>query len=104
MYSINHAETTIIFASTQNIPIVLQLAPQTPKLKVIVAMEELSPDVKSVLASWSNGQNIKFMEFHEIEQLGRDNPSQPLPESSEAIATICYTSVCVYRLRDSTVD
>ncbi|TCD69755.1 hypothetical protein EIP91_006291 [Steccherinum ochraceum] len=87
-YVINHAETSIIFASTQNIPLLLALVHKVPCLKIIVAMEELEPDVKTILTTWAQSQNIRLMLFSEIEELG----SVPLPPSGEAIATICYTS------------
>ncbi|KAH8102303.1 acetyl-CoA synthetase-like protein [Cristinia sonorae] len=91
-YIINHAETSIIFASTKNIATLLKLSPQTPCVKVIVAMEELEADTKAVLTSWGETRNIKVMEFSELEAFGKANPSEPLPPSADAIATICYTS------------
>ncbi|KAH8102240.1 acetyl-CoA synthetase-like protein [Cristinia sonorae] len=91
-YVINHAETSIIFASTQNIPTLLKIAARTPCLKVIVAMDEVSEGAQSVLTSWAQSQSIKFMSLNEVEILGSKNPIKPPSASSSAIATICYTS------------
>ncbi|THH29715.1 hypothetical protein EUX98_g4475 [Antrodiella citrinella] len=89
---INHAETSIVFASTQNIPTLLQLSHRTPCLKVIVVIEELEEEAKCILTMWARSHNVKLMEFSEIEALGQAHPCKPLPASSDAIATICYTS------------
>ena len=91
--SINHAETSIIFASAANVTALLQLAPRTPCVKIVVSMEELNPTVKSVLVAWGKSRNIRVMELPELEEFGRANMSDPLPASGTAIATICYTSV-----------
>lgn len=113
LFRIGHADVSVVFASAQNAPRVLQLAPRTPALKIVVLMEEIAQDAKSVLVSWGETLNVAVMDLTEgmsflldlqaeyniqhpcfiVEALGNANPSTPPPASSDTIATICYTSV-----------
>ena len=63
--SINHAELTVIFATPAHIPSLLKLAPKTPTLKMIVAMEPLSPETKGVLSAWGETVNVQIKELSE---------------------------------------
>ncbi|TCD63627.1 hypothetical protein EIP91_005178 [Steccherinum ochraceum] len=91
-FIINHAETSIIFASAQHLPSLLKMSSRTPLVKVLVAMEPLSGETKNILESWGQERGIKIMQFHEIEDLGKANMREPLPTSSDTLTTICYTS------------
>ncbi|KAH8107025.1 acetyl-CoA synthetase-like protein [Cristinia sonorae] len=91
-YIINHAETTIIFASSQHIPSLLKMSPHTPLVKILVAIDPLSAETKSILTAWGQERGIKIMQFDEIEAIGRANLREPLPTTSDTICTICYTS------------
>lgn len=63
--SINHAETSVIFASSQHIPTVLKLAAHSPVVKVIISIDDLNSDSKKILGAWGQERNIKLYEFSE---------------------------------------
>ncbi|KAI0781049.1 acetyl-CoA synthetase-like protein [Trametes elegans] len=89
---INHAELTVIFATPEHIPALLKLAPKTPTLKLIVAMDDLSSETKSVLSAWGETVNVEIKQFAELEEFGRANFIEVIPPTADQIATICYTS------------
>ncbi|TBU65954.1 acetyl-CoA synthetase-like protein [Dichomitus squalens] len=91
-FSINHAELTVIFATPAHIPALLKLAPKCPTLKLVVAMDDLTAQTKSVLSAWGETAGVQIKEQSELEELGRANLIPVLPATSEQIATICYTS------------
>ncbi|KAI0637080.1 acetyl-CoA synthetase-like protein [Trametes polyzona] len=91
-FIINHAELTIVFATPAHIPALLKLAPKTPTLKMIVAMDELTSQAKTVLAAWGETVNVQVKEISELEEFGRANLIEVIPPTSEQVATICYTS------------
>ncbi|KAI0664918.1 acetyl-CoA synthetase-like protein [Cubamyces menziesii] len=91
-FIINHAELTVIFATPAHIPSLLKLAPKTPTLKMIVAMEPLSPETKGVLSAWGETVNVQIKELSELEEFGRANLIDVIPPKASQIATICYTS------------
>ena len=64
-YSINHAHLTIIFASSQHIPTLIALGPKVPMLKMIVSLDELSPETRNVLNQWGKNQGIDVKELLE---------------------------------------
>lgn len=63
--SVNHSELSIIFATPAHISSLLKLAPKCPVLKVIVAMEPLSAQTKSVLTAWGESVNVQIKELSE---------------------------------------
>ncbi|KAI0374775.1 acetyl-CoA synthetase-like protein [Pilatotrama ljubarskyi] len=91
-FIINHAELTVVFATSQHIPSLLKLAPKTPTLKMIIAMEDLTPEAKSVLSAWGETVNVQIKELSELEEFGRANLIEVIPPTSDQVATICYTS------------
>jgi len=80
-------------------------------LKLIVSIDDLSPDVKSVFQSWGESCGVQIKNLREsqwfapivlnsglptfflVEEMGRKTPVQPIPATPEQIATICYISV-----------
>ncbi|KAI9064324.1 acetyl-CoA synthetase-like protein [Trametes sanguinea] len=91
-FIINHAELTVVFATPDHIPALLKLAPQTPRLKMVIAMDPLSPETKSVLSAWGETVNVQVKDLSELEELGRANPVDVIPATADQVATICYTS------------
>lgn len=63
--SINHSEITIIFAAPSHIPSLLKLAARCPVLKMVVAMEPLTAETKSVLTAWGETVNVEVKELSE---------------------------------------
>jgi len=91
-FIINHAETSIIFASSDHVPALFKLSDKTPIVKVIVVMDDISPEAKSVLVSWGQEKGIKVFDFPELEALGNANLAPIVQPSPDTIVTICYTS------------
>lgn len=69
MHSVNHAELTVIFATADHIPALLKLAPRIPKVKMIVAMDEVSPESKKILVEWGQERNIQVKDLPECMSL-----------------------------------
>ena len=63
--SINHAELTVVFATPAHIPALLKLAPKCPTLKMVVAMEDLPAQTKSVLSAWGETIGVQIKEQSE---------------------------------------
>lgn len=59
----------IIFVAVQHIPKVLKLAGKISPLKIIVAMEELSAESRSILVAWGEQVGIKVMDLPECTYL-----------------------------------
>ncbi|CDO70787.1 hypothetical protein BN946_scf184798.g102 [Trametes cinnabarina] len=91
-FIMNHAELTVVFATPDHIPALLKLAPKAPVLKMIVSMDPLTAETKSVLSAWGETVNVQIKELSELEEFGRANLIDVIPATSDRIATICYTS------------
>lgn len=61
----NHSEISIVFAAAEHIPQLLKLSPKLPKLKIIVAMDEVEHDTRRVLDSWAEARNIRHIDISE---------------------------------------
>lgn len=62
---INHAEVPIVFASKAKLNMLLTLSPQIPVTKIIVSLDPLAADTKSVLTAWAKEKDIELMEMSE---------------------------------------
>ncbi|KDQ60651.1 hypothetical protein JAAARDRAFT_125417 [Jaapia argillacea MUCL 33604] len=91
-YIINHAHLTVIFASASQIPALLKLSSRVPILKLIVSIDDLAPEIKTVLSAWGETRSVTIKDLRQLEEEGRSNPIEPLPAKSEDVATLCYTS------------
>ncbi|RIA95101.1 hypothetical protein C1645_758188 [Glomus cerebriforme] len=100
-YVVNHSEISIIVASVDLIPGLIQLAPKVPSLKVIISMDELEDDspvpfgstnTGKVLKHWAEDKGIVLLSFSEVEKLGKQNSRKHNPPSPNDLACICYTS------------
>jgi long-chain acyl-CoA synthetase len=63
--SINHAQLTVIFATSDHIPTLLKLVPKVPDLKMIVCVDTVPLNVATVLKEWSQTCNLVFRQFAE---------------------------------------
>jgi len=88
---VKHSHLTVVFTTKEHIPTLLKLAPKTP-LRMIVCIDNLSEEVKKILAAWGSIQKVKLLELRDIEQIGKANLMEPIPATSDQIASICYTS------------
>ncbi|CDO70862.1 hypothetical protein BN946_scf184801.g55 [Trametes cinnabarina] len=60
-------EMTVIFAAPEHIPFLLTIAPKLKTLKMIVSLEALSDEEKTVLSTWGKTQKLKVMDLGEGE-------------------------------------
>lgn len=91
-YIINHSHLTVVFAQAAHIPSLLKLAPQATMLRLIVSLDTLEDDARSILTQWGNTCNIKVIDLAELEALGASKPHPPIPAQPDDIVSICYTS------------
>lgn len=91
-YIIDHAHLTIVFTTSDHIPTLLKLMPKVPILKTIVSIDELSIDSRKILTEWGLTTGVKVLELREVEELGQANLIEPIPATSDQLASICYTS------------
>ncbi|KAI0223595.1 medium-chain fatty acid-CoA ligase faa2 [Massospora cicadina] len=96
-FVIEHAELSIIVASSGRVINLLKEASKLPSLKVIVCMDELPKDapdgsLSHALREWAKLAKLQLYDFKEVEALGIANPVDPIPPSPQDIYTICYTS------------
>jgi hypothetical protein len=66
-HSINHAHLSIIFATAPHLPALLKLAPKCPCLKMIVAIDDLSQEAKTIASNWAQVQGIQLRELRDSE-------------------------------------
>ncbi|KAG6854926.1 hypothetical protein C0991_009749 [Blastosporella zonata] len=91
-YIIDHANLTVIFSTSDHIPTLLKLVHKVPKLKLIVCIDDLTPEANQILTEWAVSQSVQLKQLREIEIYGKANLSQPIRATPHAIASICYTS------------
>ncbi|KAF8630423.1 hypothetical protein AX15_002971 [Amanita polypyramis BW_CC] len=91
-YIINHSHLTVIFSTSDHLPTLLKLADKTPQVKLLVCMDDLTPEAKRVLVEWGGIYDTKVMELSELEALGKANPIEPIPATPNLVSSICYTS------------
>ncbi|GBE82345.1 acetyl-CoA synthetase-like protein [Sparassis latifolia] len=91
-YIINHAEISVVFVTLDHIPFLLQLGPKVPTLRMIVVMDSISPESRKILGAWGQERNIIVRDILEVEELGAQNPMDPVRATPDQLATICYTS------------
>lgn len=64
---INHANLSVVFSESDKIPTLLRLAPSVPMLKLIVCIDDLTPETNKILTEWSASQNVQLKELRERE-------------------------------------
>ncbi|KAJ3551143.1 hypothetical protein NM688_g4894 [Phlebia brevispora] len=91
-FIINHTDMPLIFVTSQHIPKLLKISSKIPTLKIIVAMEPLELESKTILAAWGEQVGVKIMDLPELEEFGKANIKPVIYPNPDTIATICYTS------------
>jgi len=116
LHRIEHSHLSVIFATSEHIPLLLKFAPSVPMLRLVISIDDLSLESKRILTSWGETQKVRIMELRErayfdgrvyrnliyfriVEAIGRLNPIEPIPATPEQVASICYTSVRMTSLR-----
>ena len=87
-YIISQTQMTTILASKDKVKFLLDNASRVPTLKNIIIMDPI--DQELVKKGKDLGLNVTCVT--DLEALGASKPTDPVPPSPEAIATICYTS------------
>ncbi|PCH38260.1 long-chain-fatty-acid-CoA ligase [Wolfiporia cocos MD-104 SS10] len=91
-YIINHAETSVVCATSDHIPFLLKLAPHVPILKMVICMDDIPEQAFSVLKAWGNEKGVRVLPLHELQEMGAADLVEPIKPTPNQLATICYTS------------
>ncbi|TFY63955.1 hypothetical protein EVJ58_g2936 [Rhodofomes roseus] len=91
-YIINHAETTVVFATSDHAQFLLQLGPSVPKLKIVVIMDDIPIESKNILVAWGKDKGIQVLGLLDLEAIGAADLVEPVRPGPGQLATICYTS------------
>ncbi|EKM82807.1 hypothetical protein AGABI1DRAFT_82536 [Agaricus bisporus var. burnettii JB137-S8] len=91
-YIINHAHTTVVFATSEHASTLLKLAPKVPCLKLVIIIDSVSVQSAKLFAEWGQSVGIRVLEWHELEAYGKANLIEPIKPTPDTIASICYTS------------
>ncbi|KAM0755922.1 acetyl-CoA synthetase-like protein [Meredithblackwellia eburnea MCA 4105] len=100
-YCLTHAGINIAFVSAAHLSSLLELAgDKTPLLKTIVCVDLWkggpggvgARGVQEVAKKWGEEKGVQVLDYDELLELGRKNPSPHRPPKPEEIASICYTS------------
>jgi hypothetical protein len=65
IHRIEHSHLSVIFATSDHIPLLLKFAPSVPMLRLVVSIDDLSLESKKILTSWGETQKIRVMELRE---------------------------------------
>jgi long-chain acyl-CoA synthetase len=87
-YITNLCETPMICCTADKIAKILVLAAKIPSIKFIVTMDIASDELKAS----AEKAGVKIHSIEEVEKLGAENAIEKAEITSEAIATICFTS------------
>ncbi|EQK97870.1 long-chain-fatty-acid--CoA ligase FAA2 [Ophiocordyceps sinensis CO18] len=97
-YIINHAELACVVCSLPHVPVLLQLAPRLPTLKLIVSLDpldhgELDTHTKAAIFNQMASQHgIRVYSMQQVEDLGASCGRPMRPADWDDISTINYTS------------
>ncbi|KZT69006.1 acetyl-CoA synthetase-like protein [Daedalea quercina L-15889] len=91
-YIINHAETTVVFATSEHAQFLLKLAPSVPRLKMVVIMDDIPTEAKDILVAWGKDKNVQVLGLLDLEAMGAADLVEPIKTRPDQLATICYTS------------
>lgn len=93
-YIINHSHLTVVCASADHVPGLVNLAPRCPSLKLIISVDSFAQDEGTSLSFSESAERagIKIYTITEVEALGKANPRGYRPPKPDDIVTINYTS------------
>lgn len=107
---ITHSHVSVVFTSADHIPALLKLKPKIPMLRMIVSVDNFTPETKNILSQWGQSVDITVMDLSECEQymvlieslsktdswiveaLGEANLVEPTIATPDQLVSICYTS------------
>jgi long-chain acyl-CoA synthetase len=88
LYIMNHGEIVALVCSGEVLPKVIGFAPQCQYLKHVILMDKPTEKDKEQFSKL----NVKFWEFNEVLELGKQNPIDDIPPEPDSLCTIMYTS------------
>lgn len=97
-YILTHAELSIVATSIAHLPLLLQLAPRLPRLKLIISLDDLSSGELAattkgaLLGELASTHGITLVSLAEMERLGAESGRAMNPVVADDIYTINYTS------------
>ncbi|XP_076074445.1 long-chain-fatty-acid--CoA ligase 1-like isoform X4 [Mytilus galloprovincialis] len=88
-YIVNQANISLVICDTcKKVQSMFDKYEETPNLKTIVMMEELSLDLQTK----AQQLGIKLLSFSDLEEQGEKSPQEPKPAKPDDICVVCYTS------------
>lgn len=88
-YIINQADIeTVVCDSESKVKSIVAEAVNTPRLRQIIAMRNISAELRSKAESLG----LQLYQFKDVEEIGKKNPCPPTIPKPSDIATVCYTS------------
>ncbi|KAG1656671.1 Long-chain-fatty-acid--CoA ligase 1 [Nymphon striatum] len=88
-YIINQTEmTAVVCDMEEKVAALLKEKSSTPSLKIIIHINDISEEMKKDAVN----KGVQIISFTEVEELGKNNPTEPTLPSPEDLCTICYTS------------
>lgn len=82
-------------AQLQNVPTLLELAPSTPSLKVIIVFDSFLPlqnESMHILRKWGEAVHVLVVSWDQVLALGKGHPRDRVSVSPDDIVCLQYTS------------
>jgi len=97
-YVIEHADISVLVASSARAADALSITSKLPSLKAIIVMDDYSENAPGELTTiehlkkWGKFVNVNVYGFGEVEVLGQKTPKAHIAPKAEDLYSICYTS------------
>lgn len=97
-YILNHSQLACVVTSLPHIPVLIQLAPRVPTLKVIISLDPLDAGEQAghskhaVLGKLAKDAGVQLYSMAEVEALGASCGRSMRPPHRDDIITVNYTS------------
>ena len=94
-FIINHAQVPIMASQMQNVPTLLELAPSTPSLKVIIVFDSILPQQEEsmdIQRKWGTAVGVLVVSWTKVLDLGKANPAAFVPVKPDDVVCLQYTS------------
>ncbi|CAG8596609.1 681_t:CDS:2 [Acaulospora morrowiae] len=90
LHSMNESEVQAIFTNADLFPVVKKVIEKIPTLELLVY--DGNPDENVLKELKALVPKIRFIALEDLKQLGKDNPTEPNPPTSQDFCCIMYTS------------
>ncbi|KAH9934808.1 acetyl-CoA synthetase-like protein [Fomitopsis serialis] len=85
-------ETTVVFATSDHVQFLLNVAPSVPGMKMVVIMDDIPTESKNILVAWGKDKKVQVLDLFDLEAIGAADLVEPVKSRPDQLATICYTS------------